>query len=54
MYRQKAMSKYKLNKKDFPITEQHAKKIISFPCDQHLSLTEMKYIVKVVREFYNS
>tara|TARA_B100000780_G_scaffold259496_1_gene210593 strand:- start:7478 stop:8578 length:1101 start_codon:yes stop_codon:yes gene_type:complete len=54
MYRQKAMSKYRLKKKNFPITEEHAKKIISFPCDQHLSIKEMKYVVKVVSEFYNS
>jgi dTDP-3-amino-2,3,6-trideoxy-4-keto-D-glucose/dTDP-3-amino-3,4,6-trideoxy-alpha-D-glucose/dTDP-2,6-dideoxy-D-kanosamine transaminase len=53
MYRQKAMSHLKLRKKDFPISEEHAKKIISFPCDQHLSVKEMKYIIKVVKDFYN-
>lgn len=53
MYRQKAM-KY-LNHKigDFPVADRHAKSIISFPCDQHLSKKEMKYIVDCVKNFYS-
>tara|TARA_B100001996_G_C18625097_1_gene579393 strand:- start:157 stop:1263 length:1107 start_codon:yes stop_codon:yes gene_type:complete len=53
IYRQKPFhSIYK--KGDFPITDEHAKKIISFPCDQHLSKNQLRYIVKTVKKFYKS
>ena len=42
----------KHKKNDFPITDEHCKKIISFPCDQHLSLRQQNYIVKTVENFY--
>ena len=37
MYRQPAMKFLKHKIGDFPIADKHAKSIISFPCDQHLS-----------------
>ena len=37
---------------DFPVTDAHTKKIITFPCDQHLSSKQMQYIVKCVKSFY--
>ncbi len=37
---------------DFPVSDEHTKKIITFPCDQHLSQSEMDYIVKTVSDFY--
>ena len=37
---------------DFPVTDRHTKSIITFPCDQHLSKTQMKYIVECVKLFY--
>lgn len=52
MYRQKAMRFLNHKKGDFPITDEHAQKIISFPCDQHLSKKEMDYIIKCVKNFY--
>ena len=30
------------------------KKIITFPCDQHLSNKEMKYVINTVKKFYLS
>ena len=30
----------------------HTKKIITFPCDQHLTRKEMKYVIKCVNNFY--
>lgn len=53
IYRQKALSFMKHKKNDFPITDTHAKNLISFPCDQHLSNKEIDYIIKTVKEFYN-
>lgn len=37
----------------FPVTDRHAKSIISFPCDQHLSREEMDYVISTVKEFYS-
>jgi len=54
IYRQPALKHlgYKLG--DFPVSDEHAKKIISFPCDQHLSVDEMDFVIKTVTEFYKN
>ena len=53
MYRQPAMKFLNHKEGDFPITDRHAKSIISFPCDQHLSKSKMDHVIKCVREFYS-
>lgn len=53
MYRQNAMKFLKHKNGDFPVSDKHAKTIISFPCDQHLSKKEMNYIVECVKNFYS-
>ena len=53
MYIQPAMKFLKHKIGDFPVTDRHAKSIISFPCDQHLSVKQMNYIIKVVKNFYS-
>tara|TARA_B100000780_G_C20966133_1_gene385722 strand:+ start:17 stop:793 length:777 start_codon:yes stop_codon:yes gene_type:complete len=53
MYRQPAMKFLKHKKNDFPVTERHAKSIISFPCDQHLSKKEQDYVISTVKNFYS-
>jgi|TARA_B100000767_G_C19772889_1_gene541010 dTDP-3-amino-2,3,6-trideoxy-4-keto-D-glucose/dTDP-3-amino-3,4,6-trideoxy-alpha-D-glucose/dTDP-2,6-dideoxy-D-kanosamine transaminase len=52
MYLQEALSFLKHKKGDFPITDAHTKKIISFPCDQHLSKSKIDYIIRTVKNFY--
>ena len=52
IYLQEAVKFLSHKKGDFPITDLHAKKIISFPCDQHLSISQIKYIIKTVSNFY--
>tara|TARA_B100000123_G_scaffold272539_1_gene255770 strand:- start:888 stop:1991 length:1104 start_codon:yes stop_codon:yes gene_type:complete len=52
IYLQKAYKYLKYKKGDFPITDAHAKKIISFPCDQHLKNDQINYIIKTVKDFY--
>jgi len=52
IYRQPALSEFGYKQGDFPVTDQHASKIISFPCDQHLSHEEMEYVVATVKDFY--
>ena len=52
IYRQEAYKYLRHKKGDFKVADDHAKKIISFPCDQHLSKKQLKYIVDTVKEFY--
>jgi aminotransferase EvaB len=37
---------------DFPVTDAHARSIISFPCDQHLTHQEQDLVIDTVRSFY--
>jgi aminotransferase EvaB len=53
IYRQPGLAYLGYKEGDFPVTDAHAKKIISFPCDQHLSHDEMDYVIKTVTDFYS-
>ena len=52
MYRQDALKYLNYKEGDFPISDYHAKNIISFPCDQHLNRSELDYIITTVKNFY--
>jgi dTDP-4-amino-4,6-dideoxygalactose transaminase len=52
IYRQKALKFLNYKKGDFPVTDSHAKKIITFPCDQHISLKQMNYVISTIKKFY--
>lgn len=39
---------------DFPVTDRHARNMISFPLHQHLNKDHIHYMVKVIKEFYAS
>ena len=54
MYLQECVKNLKHQKGDFPITDSHTKKIITFPCDQHLSSKEINYVISCVKKFYKS
>ena len=54
MYRQEALKFLNHKKNDFPVTDLHTKKIITFPCDQHLSKKEINYVIKTVKSFYKN
>jgi len=54
MYLQESLKTLKHKWGDFPVTDSHTKKIITFPCDQHLTLTQMNYIIKCVKDFYKN
>jgi dTDP-4-amino-4,6-dideoxygalactose transaminase len=51
IYRQQALKAYDI-KTTFPVTDWLAANSISFPCDQHLSMTELEEIVSTVESFY--
>ena len=52
-YKQKAMNYLKLKDREYPVTNSHLKKIITFPCDQHKTKRELNHIIKTVKNFYN-
>ena len=52
MYLQESLKKLNYKKGDFPVTDYHAKNIITFPCDQHLNISQINFIVKTVKNFY--
>ena len=52
MYLQESLKYLKHKRGDFPITDEHTKKIITFPCDQHLSSKEINYVIRTVKNFY--
>ena len=54
MYLQESLKYLKHKKGDFPITDSHTKKIITFPCDQHLNKNQLNYIIKTVQSFYKN
>lgn len=53
IYLQPALSHLKHQIGDFPVTDKHAKSIISFPCDQHLSKDELDFVISLVTDFYS-
>ncbi len=52
MYLQKNLKFLNHKWGDFPVTDKHTKKIITFPCDQHLNKNQLNYVIKTVKEFY--
>jgi len=54
IYRQNALKYLKHKKGDFPVTDEHTKKIITFPCHQHLTKKEISHIINTVKSFYIS
>ena len=53
IYLQKALSFMNHKKGDFPVTDNHCDKIITFPCDQHLNIAELDYVISSVKGFYS-
>lgn len=54
IYRQPALKYLKHQEGDFPVADRHAKSIITFPCDQHLSRQEMDFVIDTVSRFYTA
>ena len=54
IYRQPALAAYGYKAGDFPVSDRHAREVISFPVDQHISREEQEYVVDTVRRFYRT
>jgi dTDP-4-amino-4,6-dideoxygalactose transaminase len=52
IYRQPALASLGHRDGDFPVTDRHARDVISFPVDQHITREEQDYVIATVREFY--
>ena len=52
IYKQSAVKYLGYKDGDFPVTDAHVEKIITFPCDQHLEQNQLDYIISTVSEFY--
>lgn len=52
IYRQEGLKQFGYKAGDFPVTDQHAETMISFPAHEHLTENQLHYIVQTVGEFY--
>jgi dTDP-3-amino-2,3,6-trideoxy-4-keto-D-glucose/dTDP-3-amino-3,4,6-trideoxy-alpha-D-glucose/dTDP-2,6-dideoxy-D-kanosamine transaminase len=52
LYRQEGLRHLGYRRGDFPVADAHAESVLSFPCDQHLSLAQQDHVIEVVREYY--
>jgi len=52
IYKQSALKHLGYKDGDFPVTDEHVEKIITFPCDQHLEQIQLDYIISTVTEYY--
>ena len=52
IYRQPALAHLHHKEGDFPVTDAHTHKIITFPCDQHISREQMDFVIQTVTDFY--
>tara|TARA_B110000008_G_scaffold109800_1_gene112823 strand:- start:2257 stop:3354 length:1098 start_codon:yes stop_codon:yes gene_type:complete len=52
IYKQTALNYLGYKDGDFPITDEHVEKIITFPCDQHLEQDQLDYIINTVASYF--
>lgn len=52
LYLQDGLKAYGHKPGDFPVTDRHAREIISFPADQHLTREQQDLVIETVRAFY--
>ncbi len=54
LYQQQGLKQFGYKPGDFPVTDRHAREMITFPVDQHLSQEEQDIVIETVREFYRT
>lgn len=52
LYRQEALQSLGYQPGDFPVTDRHAREMITFPVDQYLTHAQLDRVIEVVRAFY--
>lgn len=53
IYKQSALNYLDYAEGDFPVTDKHLEKIITFPCDQHLEKNQLDFIIATVQKYYD-
>lgn len=53
LHLQKASNYLKYKRGDFPIAEKQAAELLTLPVHQYLKKSQLQYIVKIIRKFYN-
>lgn len=54
LYQQEGLRPYGYRAGDFPVTDRHARTMISLPAHEHLTGDQLAYIVQTVAEFYGA
>lgn len=54
LYRQEGLRKFGYTHGDFPVTDRHAREMISFPVDEHITRAEQDYVIEAVRDFFEA
>jgi len=54
LYQQDGLKHLGYKAGDFPVSDRHAREMITFPVDQHLSREEQDYVIATVKEFYGA
>jgi dTDP-4-amino-4,6-dideoxygalactose transaminase len=52
LYQQRGLQQFGYRAGDFPVTDRHAREIITFPADQHLTDDQIDYVIDVVESFH--
>ncbi len=52
LHLQKPAKKLGYKKGDFPIAEEQAAKLLTLPVHQYLKINEIKYMIKIIKQFY--
>lgn len=52
LYRQEGLRHLGYRRGDFPVADAQAENVISFPCDQHLTMAQQDHVIEVVRKYY--
>jgi dTDP-4-amino-4,6-dideoxygalactose transaminase len=52
LYQQQGLRQFGYKVGDFPVTDRHAREIITFPADQHLTDEQIEYVIGTVERFY--
>jgi len=52
LYQQEGLRPFGYKAGDFPVTDRHAREVISFPVDQHITREQQDHVIDTVRKFY--
>jgi len=54
LYQQEAFRSFGYQRGQFPVSDRHAREVISFPVDQHITRAQQDIVIETVKAFYGS